>query len=332
MRKKKKLLGGKFRKPKRKKAGSAAKESSEKILGLEREELFSSGHRACAGCAEVLVIRHVLKAAGKNTIAVSATGCGEVVSSPYPETAWKIPWIHGAFENAPAIASGIDEALIKQGKRNGINLVVFGGDGATFDIGLQSLSGAIERNHKFLYVCTDNEAYMNTGVQRSGATPLYAATTTTPAGKEIHGKILPKKPLPYIIASHGVKYVATVSPSHLQDLNKKVKKALEVDGPGYVHAICSCPTGWGHQCEESIELCRLAVETGVFPLYEIENGKVKFSVKPEKLKPVEDYLIRQKRFKHLTESELEKVQKHLNGRYQFLSDLEKKGKVFDVIE
>lgn len=300
------------------------------IAGMPEEEYFVSGHRACAGCAEALVLRHVMKAAGKNTIVVSATGCMEVVSTPYPETAWKIPWMHAAFENAAAVVSGIDSALKAQGRREGINLIAMGGDGATFDIGFQAISGAIERGHKFLYLCTDNEAYMNTGVQRSSATMPYASTTTSPAGKEIHGKQEPKKPMPLIIAAHGVRYVATVSPSNLPDLHRKVKKALETEGPTYIQAINPCIPGWGIASEDSIVISKLAVDTGVHPLYEIEDGVLKFSAKPSQWKKVEEYLKPQGRFKHLTEKEIENIQEYVNARLKFLEGIEGR-KCFDVL-
>lgn len=303
-----------------------------KILGMPYEEFFVSGHRACPGCAEALAIRHVVKAAGPNSIAVMATGCMEVVSTPYPESAWKIPWIHSAFENAAAVASGIDAALKKQGKRDGLNLLVFGGDGATFDIGFGALSGALERGHKFTYVCTDTEAYSNTGMQRSGATPLYANTSTSPAGSRVHGKQQPKKPLPLIVASHGIKYVATASLANIIDLHKKVQKALATEGPSFIHVFTPCPTGWHSEPALSIELCRLAVQARVFPIYEIEDGVLRFNQKIEKAqaKPVKEYLQTQGRFKHLSEQEVQKVQQHIDARYEFLLAIEGK-KCFDVL-
>ncbi len=302
------------------------------INGLPYEEYFVSGHRACAGCGEALMIRHVAKAAGQNTIAVMATGCMEVVSTPYPETAWEIPWIHGAFENNSAIASGIDSALRMQGKREGINLVVFGGDGASFDIGFGALSGAIERGHKFTYVCTDTEAYSNTGMQRSGATPLLASTTTSPAGSKVHGKQEPKKPLPLIVASHGIRYVASVSPSNIFDLHKKVKKALATPHTSFIHAFSVCPVGWHCKSDETVEIAKLAVQARVFPLYEIENGVLTFSQKVEKkdAKPVEEYLQTQGRFKHLSEEEVGQIQQYVDARYDFLLGIEGK-RCFDVL-
>ncbi|MBI2529660.1 MAG: pyruvate synthase subunit beta [Candidatus Diapherotrites archaeon] len=301
------------------------------IAGLPEEEYFSSGHRACAGCGEILAVRHALKASGKNTIAVMATGCMEVVSTPYPESSWKVPWVHGAFENHPAIASGIDAALKALGKRDKINLLVFGGDGAYFDIGFQALSGALERGHKATYICTDDEAYMNTGVQRSGATPPFGATTTSPAGKKIHGKQQAKKPLPLIVAAHGIRYVATASVSNIQDYYKKVQKALATEGPSFIHVFTPCPTGWYYDSADTIEIARLAVECRFQPIYEIENGALKFTSKIENPKPVAEYLQKQGRFKHLGKEETEFVQKYVDERYNFLLELEKQKKAFDVL-
>ena len=311
---------------------AVAKGKGRDIKGLPYEEYFASGHRACAGCGEALVIRHVVKAAGPNSIAVMATGCMEVVSTPYPQTAWKIPWIHGAFENNSAIASGVDAALKMQGRREGINLLVFGGDGSSFDIGFGALSGAIERGHKFTYVCTDNEAYMNTGVQRSGATPFLASTTTTPAGKAVHGKQEPKKPLPLIVAAHGVRYVATASASNIYDLYAKVKKALATDHTSFIHAYSVCPVGWHSKSDSAITLSKLAVQTRVFPMYEIENGVLKFTQKVEKERatPVLEYLKLQGRFKHLGEAEVKQIQEYVDARYNYLIGIEGK-KAFDCL-
>ncbi|MBN1940748.1 MAG: pyruvate synthase subunit beta [Candidatus Diapherotrites archaeon] len=305
-------------------------QEEKKIAGLPAEELFASGHRACAGCGEALTLRHLMKASGKNSIVVSATGCMEVVSTPYPLTAWKVPWIHSAFENAAAVASGVDAALKAQGKRNGINLIALGGDGASFDIGFGAISGALERGHKFTYVCTDNEAYMNTGVQRSGATPLYANTTTSPAGKVIHGKQKPKKPLPLIAAAHGIRYVAQVSIANLFDFYNKIHKALAVEGPSFIHAYCPCPVGWRHDSGATIKIAKLAIQTRVFPLYEIENGVLTFNQKIEEKKPVKEYLQLQGRFKHLSEEEAQKIQDYVDARYAYLTRIEGL-KAFDVL-
>jgi pyruvate ferredoxin oxidoreductase beta subunit len=299
------------------------------IMGIEERELFASGHRACAGCGEALALRHIMKAAGEKTIVVQATGCMEVVSTPYPETAWKIPWVHCAFENAPAVASGVRAALNMKGDKE-TNVLAIGGDGASFDIGFGALSGAIERGTKFLYIATDNEAYMNTGIQRSGATFPYAATTTSPAGKVIPGKQQPKKPLPFIVAAHGVKYVASVSVANLVDLKKKVEKALSIDGPTFIHAYVPCIPGWKIDSSSTIEIAKEAMESGIFPLYEIEDGILKFNYKPAQRKPVDKYLMSQGRFKHLTPELVKKIQKYVDERYTFLESIEGK-KCFDTL-
>ena len=293
------------------------------IAGLPEEEFFSAGHRACAGCGEALAVRTITKAAGKNTIVVSATGCMEVVSTPYPETAWKLPWLHGAFENAAAIASGIESALEKQGRKSKTNVLVLAGDGGTFDIGFQALSGAIERGHDFCYVCTDNAAYMNTGIQRSSATPKFAATTTSPAGKKIHGKMEWKKPLPFIIAAHKPKYVATASIANLADLFNKVKKGLELKGPAYVQVYCPCPVGWKFDSSATIEIAKLALETRVTPLFEITGGQLKLNYDVKKPKPVEEYLKAQGRFKHLGADEVKEVQRYVDAEWNKLKHWEK---------
>jgi pyruvate ferredoxin oxidoreductase beta subunit len=280
-------------------------------MKLPEEELFAPGHRGCAGCGATIGIRLALKALGKNTIAISATGCLEVISTPYPETAWEIPWIHVAFENAGAVASGVERAMKAQGKED-INIIAVGGDGGTTDIGLQSLSGAMERGHNLIYLCYDNEAYMNTGIQRSSSTPFGASTTTSPAGKESFGEDKPKKNMPLIMAAHGIPYVATASISYPEDFMKKIKKASEIDGPAYIHLNQPCTTGWGYAPEKTIELGRLAVETGFWSLYEIENGEFKLTYKPQSRKPVTDFLNVQKRFKHLNDVDKAKIQEYID--------------------
>ncbi|HEX17527.1 MAG TPA: pyruvate synthase subunit beta [Thermoplasmatales archaeon] len=275
---------------------------------MNPESLLAPGHRACAGCGPAIAIRQLLEAAGKNTIIVQATGCMEVTTTPYPQTAWKVPWIHVAFENAAAVASGIEaayKAMISKGvipKEKMPNIIALAGDGGTFDIGIQALSGMLERGHKVLYVCYDNEAYMNTGIQRSSATPLGAATTTSPAGKVIPGKMTRKKPIAMIAAAHDIPYVATASIAYPADFKNKVKKALSVDGPSFIHVFAPCPTGWRFGSEQTVELARLAVETGVFVLYEITEENPLKPIITKKLKhrkPVEEYLKVQGRFRHL---------------------------------
>lgn len=276
----------------------------------EQCSLFESGHRACGGCAAALAARTILDAAGRDTIVVSATGCMEVFSTPYPETAWNVPWIHSLFENNSAVASGISAALKKQGRKE--KVIAIGGDGASFDIGMLCLSGAFERGHDFVYICYDNEAYMNTGIQRSGATPYDASTTTSPAGKCSTGNPRPKKDLPAILATHGAPYVATATVAYLPDLKKKIRKALDTEGPCYVQVHAPCCTGWGFESEKTIAIARLAVETGLFVSYEMENGQVT-RVKKVVRKPVEEYLKEQRRFRHLfrpqrNDAEIAKIQ------------------------
>jgi len=275
---------------------------------MNKESLLAPGHRACAGCGPAIAIRQLLEAAGKNTIIVEATGCMEVTTTPYPQTAWKVPWLHVAFENAAAAASGVEaayKAMISKGlipKDKMPNIIALGGDGGTFDIGIQALSGMLERGHKVLYVCYDNEAYMNTGIQRSSATPLGAATTTSPAGRIIPGKMTRKKPIAMIAAAHDIPYVATASIAYPADFKNKVKKALSVDGPSFIHVFAPCPTGWRFGTEQTVELARLAVETGVFVLYEITQESPLKPIITKKLKdrkPVEEYLKIQGRFRHL---------------------------------
>ena len=290
---------------------------------VTKEENFVPGHRACIGCGEALAVRLAAKAFGKNTIVVNATGCMEIVASQLPYTSWKLPWIHTLFENSAAVASGVESALkvmMRKGKlpQEDIKVVAIGGDGATMDIGLQAISGAFERGHDFLYICFDNEAYMNTGIQRSSATPFGASTTTSPAGKARAGQMSWKKNMPEIAVAHNIPYVATACPSYPFDLIEKVKKGLATKGPAYIHVLSVCPTGWRCDTEISIMLGRLATETGVFPLYEVENGKYKMSLIPEKLKPVKDYLKLQRRFRHLKPDAIDAIQARVTEEYQKL--------------
>ncbi|APV44132.1 pyruvate ferredoxin oxidoreductase beta subunit [Dehalogenimonas formicexedens] len=290
---------------------------------VTKEENFVPGHRACIGCGEALAVRLAAKAFGKNTIVVNATGCMEIVASQLPYTSWKLPWIHTLFENSAAVASGVESALkvqMRKGKipQEDIKTVAIGGDGATVDIGLQAISGAFERGHDFLYICFDNEAYMNTGIQRSSATPFGASTTTSPAGRAKAGQMSWKKNMPEIAVAHNIPYVATACPSYPFDLIEKVKKGLATKGPAYIHVLSVCPTGWRCDTEISIMLGRLATETGVFPLYEVENGKYKMSLVPEKLKPVKDYLKLQRRFRHLKPDAIEAIQSRVTEEYEKL--------------
>jgi pyruvate ferredoxin oxidoreductase beta subunit len=293
---------------------------------LPREEPLVSGHRACQGCGEVLALRLVAKAIGTPMIVVSATGCMEIISSPFPQTAWDVPWIHVAFENSAAVASGVEAGLkiLMEKKRipeKSINVVAFAGDGGTADIGLQSLSGAMERGHNFVYVCLDNEAYMNTGIQRSSSTPFGAMTTTSPAGKVIPGQTTWKKNMPAIMAAHNIPYVATASPAFYLDLMNKAKKASMIKGPAYLHVYASCPTGWRHGSDLAIEVSRKVVETNIFPLYEIEEGRYTVR-KNNNPKPVEEYFKQQRRFAHLTPDMLKFIQDRVDRDYQRLLQME----------
>jgi len=290
---------------------------------LPREDFVSSGHRACQGCAEVLAMRLVHKALGRNTIVASATGCMEIITSPYPETAWKVPWIHVAFENSASVISGVEagyKALMRKGRypRRKINFVAYGGDGATADIGLQFVSGAMERGHDMIYVCYDNEAYMNTGIQRSSSTPFGASTTTSPAGKVSIGQQTWKKNVTEIIAAHDIPYVATANPSYPFDLFRKVRKAAEIPGPAYLHVYSSCPTGWRMRPELAIQIGRIAVETGAFPLYEVEHGRYRITEPTPELRPLADYLKPQGRFRHLTDDVVADIEKRLHREYRRL--------------
>ena len=292
-------------------------------------EYFTSGHRACTGCGEALAVRLACKALGPNTIIANATGCMEVVSSQFPYTAWNVPWIHTLFENTAAVASGIESAL-KVMKRKGrgpkseVTIVAMAGDGGTADIGLQALSGALERGHDFVYMCFDNEAYMNTGIQRSSATPFGAATTTSPVGAKSIGQFSWKKNMPAIAAAHNIPYVATASPSYPFDLMDKVKKAADVKGPAYLHILSVCPTGWNCATDIAVSIGRLAVETGIFPLYEIENGRYKLNIRTAKLKPVQEYFKLQGRFRHLSEATTQEIQERVTREYE---ELKKKAEV-----
>jgi pyruvate ferredoxin oxidoreductase beta subunit len=294
-----------------------------------KEEFFTRGHRACQGCGPALGLRHIMKAAGRDTIVVNATGCMEIISSPYPFTSWAVPWIHVAFENAAAVASGID-AAIKALQRKGkippkkINILAIAGDGGTADIGLQALSGMLARGHSVTYICYDNEAYMNTGVQGSSATPFGASTTTTPAGKVSFGAGYWKKNVAAIAAAHDVPYVATACPSYPLDLIRKVRRSFELEGPAYIHLFSVCPTGWGTPPELTVRMGRLAVETGMFPLYEVEYGRYKLTMDfPQGLRPVEDYLRQQRRFRHLTPDVIEQIQSRVTAEYERLKKMEK---------
>jgi len=282
-----------------------------------RKELLSGGHRACAGCAGATVIRQVLLAAGENTVTSCSTGCMEVVTTIYPYTAWRVPFIHNAFENSAATMSGVETAYRFMRKKGlvdkDIKFVAFGGDGGTYDIGFQSLSGAMERGHNMLYVCYDNEAYMNTGIQRSSSTPKGAATSTSPAGTVIPGKQEFRKDLTACIIAHDIPFVAQASPSNWNDMVTKVEKALSMEGPAFMNIIAPCHRGWRYEMPETMEIARMAVDTCFWPLFEVENGKWKLNYKPKEKLPMRDWLQKQGRFRHLFRPENEHIIEELQA-------------------
>ena len=289
---------------------------------------IESGHGACQGCGQALAARLVLEAAGPDVIVANATGCLEIFTTPWPQSAWTVPWIHSLFENVAAVAAGIEVALRAQGRTT--RVLAFAGDGGTFDIGFQALSGMLERNHEVLFVCFDNEAYMNTGIQRSGSTPHGAWTNTSPAGRVRQGKRHFKKDLLAIISAHGIPYAATASVAYPSDLRAKVRRALDVSGPSFLLLHSPCPLGWGHDSALTISVDRLAVETGLFPILEMERGQVVSSMKIRNPRPVREYALPQFRFRHLlmdtpeAREELEHLQALADAnieRYGLLSDL-----------
>jgi pyruvate ferredoxin oxidoreductase beta subunit len=296
-------------------------------------DLLSGGHAACPGCAGPVIIRQALLAAQQDdvyAVCSIATGCMEVSTTIYPNSAWRVPLVHSAFENAAATISGVEAAyrsLKRQGKLDRkIAFIAFGGDGGTYDIGLQSLSGALERGHHFTYICYDNEAYMNTGIQRSSATPKGAFTTTAPAGSVSPGKTQPKKDLTAIVAAHGVPYVAQASPHRPRDLMKKVQTAVATEGPSFLNIISPCPRGWRYAPDQTMAMAALAADTCVWPIYEIVNGALSVSYKPKEKKPVREWLKSQGRFRHLfspkNEYLIEEIQQDVDRKWERLLSLD----------
>ena len=299
------------------------------------EELLTGGHRACAGCTGSNILRQIMLTAGQDTVVSGATGCMEVVTTIFPYTAWRTSFIHSAFENSAATMSGVETAfrsLKKHGdlprEREKMNFIAFGGDGGTYDIGLQSLSGAMERGHNMLYVCYDNEAYMNTGIQRSGSTPRGAHTSTTPAGTVKQGKEQNRKDLTKILVAHNIPYVAQTTPFHWKDLATKVEKALAVDGPAFLNVLMPCPVGWHFDTALGMQLAKEAVEANFWPLFEVEDGVYKINQKPKERTPIEPWLKQQGRFKHLfrpgNEQLLEEIQQQIDADWEKLLRLEAK--------
>jgi pyruvate ferredoxin oxidoreductase beta subunit len=292
----------------------------------KQEERLCGGHRACAGCGIPIIVRQVMHSIKDPVVVGCATGCLEVTTTIFPFTAWNVPFIHNAFENAAATVSGVEAAynlLKKKGKIDkNIKFVAFGGDGGTYDIGFQSLSGAMERGHDMLYICYNNEAYMNTGVQRSGATPLGANTTTAVAGKVQQGKKQNKKNLTEIMVAHEIPYVAQAAIGNWVDLTRKIEKAMTIKGPKYIGVLQPCQLGWGYPMENTVEMGKLAIETCAWPLYEVENGKYKLTYKPKEKKPVIEFLKPQSRFRHLfkpgNESILAEIQAYVDRNWEVL--------------
>jgi pyruvate ferredoxin oxidoreductase beta subunit len=292
------------------------------------ETKLSGGHRACAGCGFPIAIKEVLSSCKYPIVVVNATGCMEVTTTIFPFSAWKVPFLHNAFENAAATCSGIEgayQSLKKQGKIDkNIKFVAFGGDGGTYDIGLQSLSGAMERGHDMMYVCYNNEAYMNTGVQRSSATPRGANTTTAPAGKVINGKQQNPKDLTEIMAAHSLPYVAQTTVGMLPDATKKFEKAFEITGAKFVNIYSPCIPGWGIDTSQTIKLSKLVTDTCIWPIYEVENGKYKINYKPATKLPVTEFYKNQNRFKALLkdEAQLKLIQEFVDAKWARLLMME----------
>jgi pyruvate ferredoxin oxidoreductase beta subunit len=295
------------------------------------EDRLVAGHGMCLGCGIPLIFKVVLRATEDPLIMANATGCLEVCTTIFPRTSWNMTWIHSAFENAASTIAGV-EAMYKSLKRQGkipedktIKFLGVGGDGGTYDIGLQALSGAMEREHDIVYLCYDNNAYANTGGQRSSATPLGASATTSPAGSESPGKLQWRKDLTKIMAAHNIPYAAQANPSRWQDLYNKAKKAFEIEGPAFLNVLCLCPTEWKYEQSKGIELAKAAVDTCVWPLYEVENGKYTINYKPKEKKPVLEWIKPQGRFRHLFKEEnawvLEEFQKRVDEDWEELNKL-----------
>jgi pyruvate ferredoxin oxidoreductase beta subunit len=290
---------------------------------------LGGGHSLCQGCGVPVVIRTILGSIETPVVVVSATGCLEVATTRYPTTAWNVPWIHVAFENAAAVASGVETAYRAMQRRGRVpsdepvTFVALAGDGGTYDIGFQALSGALERGHRFLFVCYDNEAYMNTGIQRSGATPFGASTTTSPAGLESFGKAQQRKDMTAIAVAHHVPYVAQGVGSHWFDLSEKVRRAVSADGPSFLNVLTDCPVGWGHEPRFGPRILDAAVESRFWPLYEVVDGGYRLTYEPQKPAPIEDWLAHQKRFAHLLRLEnralVDQIQQRVDEDWEALA-------------
>jgi len=291
-----------------------------------KTEKFARGHRLCPGCGAAITVRQVMLAVGDRPVVVAtATGCMEIGTSLFPHTSWRVPWIHTNFPNAASTISGV-EAMYRAKRKKGevskkIKFIAFGGDGGTYDIGFQALSGAAERGHDFVYICLNNEGYMNTGGQRSSATPMGADTTTSPSGKVLPGKIQWRKDMVRVMAEHGI-YAAQACPSKWMDLMRKVEKALEIDGPAYIDVLIPCPTGWKDDPSQSLVTVQKAVDSCYWPLYEIEGYKIKLNYKPKEKIPITEWFRSQGRFQHLLKPEYKdlvaKIQAEVDRRWERL--------------
>jgi pyruvate ferredoxin oxidoreductase beta subunit len=291
---------------------------------------LAGGHSLCQGCGVPVVVRTVLNTFTTPVVVVNATGCLEVATTRFPTTAWNVPWIHVAFENAAAVGGGVESAQRALRRRHAlpadeeVAVVVFAGDGGTYDIGLQALSGALERGHRFLFVCYDNEAYMNTGIQRSGATPFGASTTTSPSGLESFGKAQQRKDMTAIAVAHHIPYVGQAAASHWQDLSEKVERAAAADGPAFLNVLTNCPLGWGHEPRVGVQVLDAAVNSCFWPLYEVVDGEYRLTYEPDEFVPIEEWLRPQKRFAHLLRPEnaelVETIQRQVAADWRSLRD------------
>ena len=296
------------------------------IKDLPKEEYILKGHAGCPGCPATIALRTALKALGKKTILIIPASCSAVIQALYPKTAFGVPVLNIAFEASAAAASGVASALKMLGKED-ITPVVWAGDGGSYDIGLQALSGALERQTNFIYVCYNNQMYSNTGIQRSGATPFGAWTTTTWTGKREH-----QKELAEIVMAHHIPYVATATIAYPEDLYNKMKKAKEMKGPRYIEILCPCPPGWRFDMSKTVEMAKLAVETGAWVLFEVINGKVEFTgyskriLEGKERKPIEEWLKMQGRFRHLKEEDLKEIKKKLDEKWEYYRKMHGKPK------
>ena len=284
---------------------------------ISREEYFY-GHKACAGCGGSLAVRAALKVLGKNAVSVLPAGCMSAVGFNFPQLCFSNNSIISTFAGTASMLTGVEASLRAKGYKD-FTAVGFAGDGGTADIGIQALSGAIDRNDNIIYICYDNEAYMNTGIQKSGLTPFGAKTTTTPAGKNIHGNIRPKKNMFEIAAAHDIPYAATASVGYIPDFIEKVRKASQIQGTKYIHVIVPCPTGWGVAPDEIVEIAREVVDSGLWYLAEYENGKFTLNHKPKEFSSVEDYLRKQGRFRHLDDSDIETIISSRDKKWEYIN-------------